>query len=327
MNKIALLTSGGDSPGMNAAIRAIVKSSLYYGITPIGIKDGFEGLMNGWGKTMFYEDVDNIIHLGGTILGSARSKAFKTIEGRKRASDYLRSEGIEGLIVIGGDGSFAGARVLREESGISIIGLPGTIDNDLYGTENSIGYDTALNTVVSAIDKIRDTASSHNRIFFVEVMGRSSGFIALNSAIASGAESVLIPESITNIEELVYQIKTQNKGKRSSIIVVAEGDDAGGAMDIVRKVSPHLEGYDLRTTILGHIQRGGSPSYLDRAIASRSGIKAIELLREGQTNLMVGIKSDELVTISIDDAIDKFASPNLDKEAILRKLLTGSRNA
>lgn len=327
MKKIALLTSGGDSPGMNAAIRAIIKSSLYYGITPIGIKDGFEGLMNGWGKTMFYEDVDNIIHLGGTILGSARSKAFKTIEGRKRASDYLRSEGIEGLIVIGGDGSFAGARVLREESGISIIGLPGTIDNDLYGTENSIGYDTALNTVVSAIDKIRDTASSHNRIFFVEVMGRSSGFIALNSAIASGAESVLIPESITNIEELVYQIKTQNKGKRSSIIVVAEGDDAGGAMDIMRKVSPHLEGYDLRTTILGHIQRGGSPSYLDRAIASRSGIKAIELLREGQTNLMVGIKSDELVTISIDDAIDKFASPNLDKEAILRKLLTGSRNA
>lgn len=327
MKKIALLTSGGDSPGMNAAIRAIIKSSLYYGITPIGIKDGFEGLMNGWGKTMFYEDVDNIIHLGGTILGSARSKAFKTIEGRKRASDYLRSEGIEGLIVIGGDGSFTGARVLREESGISIIGLPGTIDNDLYGTENSIGYDTALNTVVSAIDKIRDTASSHNRIFFVEVMGRSSGFIALNSAIASGAESVLIPESITNIEELVYQIKTQNKGKRSSIIVVAEGDDAGGAMDIMRKVSPHLEGYDLRTTILGHIQRGGSPSYLDRAIASRSGIKAIELLREGQTNLMVGIKSDELVTISIDDAIDKFASPNLDKEAILRKLLTGSRNA
>lgn len=327
MKKIALLTSGGDSPGMNAAIRAIVKSSLYYGITPIGIKDGFEGLMNGWGKTMFYEDVDNIIHLGGTILGSARSKAFKTIEGRKRAIDYLRSEGIEGLIVIGGDGSFAAARVLREESGISIIGLPGTIDNDLYGTENSIGYDTALNTVVSAIDKIRDTASSHNRIFFVEVMGRSSGFIALNSAIASGAESVLIPESITNIEELVYQIKTQNKGKRSSIIVVAEGDDAGGAMDIMRKVSPHLEGYDLRTTILGHIQRGGSPSYLDRAIASRSGIKAIELLREGQTNLMVGIKSDELVTISIDDAIDKFASPNLDKEAILRKLLTGSRNA
>jgi 6-phosphofructokinase 1 len=327
MKKIALLTSGGDSPGMNAAVRAIVKTTLYYGITPVGIKDGFEGLMNGWGKTMSYDDVDNIIHLGGTILGSARSKAFRTIEGRKRAIDYLRSEGIEGLIVIGGDGSFAGARVLREESGISIIGLPGTIDNDLYGTENSIGYDTALNTVVTAIDKIRDTASSHNRIFFIEVMGRNSGFIALNSAIASGAESVLIPESVTDLDELVHQIKTQNKGKRSSIIVVAEGDDAGGAMDIMRKVSPHFEGYDLRTTILGHIQRGGSPSYLDRAIATRSGIKAVELLREGKTNLMVGIKSDELVTISIDDAIDKSATPNLDKEDILIKLLTGNRDA
>jgi len=326
MKKIALLTSGGDSPGMNAAVRSIVKTALHYGITPVGIKDGFEGLMNGRGEIMTYDDVDNIIHLGGTILGSARSKNFRTIEGRKRAIDYIQKEGIEGLIVIGGDGSFAGARVLRQESGISIIGLPGTIDNDLYGTENSIGYDTALNTVISAIDKIRDTASSHNRIFFIEVMGRNSGFIALNSAIASGAESVLIPESVTNIDDLVVEIKTQNKGKRSSIIVVAEGDDAGGAMDIMRKVSPYFEGYDLRTTILGHIQRGGSPSYLDRAIATRSGIKAVELLREGKTNLMVGIKSDELVTISIDDAIDQSSTPNLEKEDILRKLLTGSRS-
>lgn len=325
MKKIALLTSGGDSPGMNAAIRSIVKTSLHYNITPIGIKDGFEGLMNGWGKSMTYDDVDNIIHLGGTILGSARSKDFRTVEGRKRAIAYIRKEQIEGLIVVGGDGSFAGARVLGQESGLPIIGLPGTIDNDLFGTESSIGYDTALNTVVSAIDKIRDTASSHNRIFFIEVMGRNSGFIALNSAIASGAESVLIPESVTNIDDLVFQIKTQNKGKRSSIIVVAEGDDAGGAMDIMRKVSPHFEGYDLRTTILGHIQRGGSPSYLDRAVATRSGIKAVELLREGLSNLMVGIRSDELITVSIDEAIDKSASPNLEKEEILKKLLTGSK--
>jgi 6-phosphofructokinase 1 len=324
MKKIALLTSGGDSPGMNAAVRSIVKTALHYGITPVGIKDGFDGLMNGRGEIMTYDDVDNIIHLGGTILGSARSKNFRTIEGRKRAIDYIQKEGIEGLIVIGGDGSFAGARVLRQESGISIIGLPGTIDNDLYGTENSIGYDTALNTVISAIDKIRDTASSHNRIFFIEVMGRNSGFIALNSAIASGAESVLIPESVTNIDDLVVQIKTQNKGKRSSIIVVAEGDDAGGAMDIARKVAPFFEGYDLRTTILGHIQRGGSPSYLDRAIATRSGIKSVELLLEGKTNLMVGIKSDDIITISIDDAIDKSSTPNLDKEDILKKLLTGN---
>lgn len=324
MKKIAFLTSGGDSPGMNAAIRSIVKTALHYSITPIGVKDGFEGLMNGWGQPMSYDNVDNIIQQGGTILGSARSKDFRTVDGRKRAIDYIKKEQIEGLIVIGGDGSFAGARILREESGIPIIGLPGTIDNDLFGTESSIGYDTALNTVVSAIDKIRDTASSHNRIFFIEVMGRNSGFIALNSAIASGAESVLIPESITDIDELVFQIKNQNKGKRSSIIVVAEGDDAGGAMDIMRKVAPHFEGYDLRTTILGHIQRGGSPSYLDRAIATRSGILAVELLREGKSNLMVGIKSDELVTISIDDAIDKSASPNLEKEEILKKLLTGS---
>lgn len=326
MKKIALLTSGGDAPGMNAAVRAIVKTALHYNITPIGIRDGFEGLIHGWGKMMGYEDVDNIIHLGGTVLGSARSQDFRTKEGREKAIGYLQREKIEGLIVVGGDGSFAGARALREESGISIIGLPGTIDNDLYGTECSIGYDTALNTVVSAIDKIRDTASSHKRIFFVEVMGRNSGFIALNSAIASGAESVLIPESITHIPTLVDQIKTQNKGRRSSIIVVAEGDDAGGAMDIMRKVSPYLEGYDLRTTILGHIQRGGSPSYLDRAIATRSGIRAVELLLEGKSNLMVGIKSDELVTVSIDDAIDKSAQPNLDKESILKKLLTGSNS-
>ncbi len=324
MKKIALLTSGGDAPGMNAAVRAIVKTSLHYGAVPLGIRDGFEGLIHGWGKALGYGDVDNIIHLGGTILGSARSKDFRTKEGRQKAIDFLLKEKVEGLVVIGGDGSFAGARALRAESGIAIIGLPGTIDNDLYGTECSIGYDTALNTVVSAIDKIRDTASSHKRIFFVEVMGRHSGFIALNSAIASGAESVLIPESITHIPTLVDQIKTQNKGRRSSIIVVAEGDDAGGAMDIMRKVSPYLEGYDLRTTILGHIQRGGSPSYLDRAIATRSGIRAVELLLNGESNLMVGVKSDELVTVSIDDAIDKSALPNLDKEAILKKLLTGS---
>jgi 6-phosphofructokinase 1 len=326
MKKIALLTSGGDSPGMNAAIRAIVKTALHFGITPIGIKDGFEGLINGWGKSMTYDDVNNIIQYGGTILGSARSAEFRTEEGRQKAIQYIQREQIEGLIVVGGDGSFAGARILGKESGIPIIGLPGTIDNDLYGTESSIGYDTALNTVVSAIDKIRDTASSHRRIFFIEVMGRNSGFLALNSAIASGAESVLIPESVTNVPELVEQIKTQNKGKRSSIIVVAEGDDAGGALDIMRKVSPHLEGYDLRTTILGHIQRGGSPSFLDRAIATRSGIRAVELLREGHSNVMIGIKSDELVTVSIDDAIDKTSTPNLEKEEILKILLTGSKN-
>ena len=325
MKKIALLTSGGDAPGMNAAIRAIVKSSLHYGITPYGVQEGFDGLINDRMEAMTYEDVDNIIHLGGTVLRSARSKEFRTKEGRNLAIKNLEKRGINGLIVIGGDGSFTGAHVLSQEMELNIIGLPGTIDNDLYGTEASIGYDTALNTVVRSIDQIRDTASSHKRVFFVEVMGRDSGFIALNSAIASGAESVLIPEKLTDIDELINQIKTQNKGRRSSIIVVAEGDDAGGAVDIMRKVAPALEGYDLRTTILGHIQRGGSPTYFDRALATRSGIMAVELLRENKSNLMVGLHADQLITVSIKDAIEKKATPNIDKEEVLKVLLTGSR--
>lgn len=326
MEKIALLTSGGDAPGMNAAIRAIVKTALHYGITPVGINDGFDGLINGWYKEMTYKDVDNIIHLGGTILGSARSKEFRTKEGRQKVKRQFEKEGIGGLIVIGGDGSFTGAHVLSQEMELNIIGLPGTIDNDLYGTEATIGYDTALNTVVRAIDQIRDTASSHKRIFFVEVMGRDSGFIALNSAIASGAESVLIPETVTDLDGLVQQIKTQNKGRRSSIIVVAEGDDAGGAMDIMRKVKPQFEGYDLRTTILGHTQRGGSPSYSDRALATRSGIHAVELLRQGKSHLMVGIENDQMITIPLKDAISNKAVPDTEKERVLKVLLTGSES-
>lgn len=327
MKKIALLTSGGDAPGMNAAIRAIVKTALHYGITPIGIKDGFDGLINGWYQEMTYENVDNIIHLGGTILGSARSEEFRTKEGRQKVKHQFQKAGIEGLIVIGGDGSFTGAHVLSQEMELKVIGLPGTIDNDLYGTEATIGYDTALNTVVRAIDRIRDTASSHNRIFFVEVMGRDSGFIALNSAIASGAESVLIPETVTDLDALVQQIKSQNKGRRSSIIVVAEGDDAGGAMDIMRKVKPQFEGYDLRTTILGHTQRGGSPSYFDRALATRSGIHAVELLRQNKSHLMVGIENDHIITVALKDAISNKAVPDTEKERVLKVLLTGSKEA
>lgn len=322
MKKIGVFTSGGDSPGMNAAIRAVVKTALHYNIEALGIIDGFEGMMRGDFKSMCYEDVDNIIHLGGTVLGSARSKEFRTSEGRKKAFQNLKNAEIEGLIVIGGDGSFTGAHILNKEYGIPFIGLPGTIDNDLYGTEASIGYDTALNTIVRAVDQIRDTASSHHRIFFVEVMGRNAGFLALNSAIASGAESVLIPESITDIEALAKQIKTQNKGKRSSIIIVSEGDDAGGAIEIVQKVKPHLEGFELRTTILGHTQRGGSPSYYDRAFATRAGARAVELLLEGKSNTMVGITGDELKLTPIIDAIEHENTPDLDKEELLKKLLT-----
>jgi 6-phosphofructokinase 1 len=322
MKKIGLFTSGGDAPGMNAAIRAIVKTCIHYGIEPVGINDGFEGMINGDFVELNYDDVDNIIQYGGTVLGSARSKRFRTKEGRDQAIVNLKQNKIEGLIVIGGDGSFTGAHILSQEMDMPIIGIPGTIDNDLYGTESTIGYDTALNTIVKAVDQIRDTASSHHRIFFVEVMGRNSGFLALNSAIASGAESVLIPETVTNIEDLAVQIKTQNKGKRSSIIIVAEGDDAGGAMDIMRKVKPLLPEFDFRTTILGHTQRGGAPSYYDRALATRSGIYAVELLKEGQRDVMVGIKADELVLTPIKDAIEKDSHPNLKKEELLEKLLT-----
>ena len=325
MKKIGLLTSGGDSPGMNAAVRAIVKTCIHYNVTPIGIKEGFDGMVNGWFEEMTYDDVDNIIHLGGTILKSARSPEFRTKEGRQKAIDNFNKAGIDGLIVIGGDGSFTGADVLSQEMDIKIIGLPGTIDNDLYGTEASIGYDTALNTVIRAIDKIRDTATSHKRVFFVEVMGRDSGFIALNSAIASGAESVLIPELVSDLKSLTKQIKEQNKGKRSSIIVVAEGDDAGGAVDIMRKVKPYLEDFDLRTTILGHIQRGGSPSYFDRALATRSGVHAVELLLNNKSHLMVGIASDKLVEIPLKDAISKKSEPDVSKEQLLQKLRTQIR--
>lgn len=325
MKKIGLLTSGGDSPGMNAAVRAIVKTCIHYNVTPIGIKEGFDGMVNGWFEEMTYDDVDNIIHLGGTILKSARSPEFRTKEGRQKAINNFNKAGIDGLIVIGGDGSFTGADVLSQEMDIKIIGLPGTIDNDLYGTEASIGYDTALNTVIRAIDKIRDTATSHKRVFFVEVMGRDSGFIALNSAIASGAESVLIPELVSDLKSLTKQIKEQNKGKRSSIIVVAEGDDAGGAVDIMRKVKPYLEDFDLRTTILGHIQRGGSPSYFDRALATRSGVHAVELLLNNKSHLMVGIASDKLVEIPLKDAISKKSEPDVSKEQLLQKLRTQIR--
>lgn len=326
MKRIAIMTSGGDSPGMNAGIRACVKTALHYGISPIGVKDGFDGLINGWFKPLTYADVDNIIQRGGTILGSARSAEFRTKEGRSKAIDQLKKVDIDGLVVIGGDGSFTGAHILSQEMDLNIIGLPGTIDNDLFGTEASIGYDTALNTVINAVDKIRDTASSHHRIFFVEVMGRDAGFIALNSAIASGAESALIPETITDLNVLVQQIKSQNKGKRSSIIIVAEGDEEGGAMDIMGKVKPYLNEYELRATILGHIQRGGSPTFADRALATRSGAHAVELLRKGKSRVMVGIKSGQMIEVPLADAIHKTATLDVSKEKLLKILLTGSHS-
>lgn len=322
MNKIALLTSGGDSPGMNAAVRAIVKTCLFYNIVPIGIRDGYKGMLDGDVFEMKYSDVDNIIHTGGTILGSSRCLEFKNQETRKIAIDNLNKNGVDGLIVIGGDGTFTGASILSEEMGIPVIGIPGTIDNDIYGTDHTIGYDTALNTVIEAIDKIRDTASSHHRIFFIEVMGRHAGFIALNAAVASGAESVLIPEEIPDLKQLVDQIQQQNKGKRSSIIIVAEGEQEGGSIELLNKVSPMLEGYDLRPTVLGHIQRGGSPSAFDRILATRMGSFAVELLLDGQNGIMIGSDGDKLITTSLETAVKLHNTPDLERLKLLKKMLT-----
>lgn len=307
---------------MNACVRAIVKSCLSRGIVPYGVADGYQGMIEGRIWKLSYNDVDNIIHRGGTVLGTARSEAFMTEEGRKSAIANLEEMGIEGLVVIGGDGSFKGAAVLGTEMDIRTIGIPGTIDNDIIGTDHTIGYDTALNTVADAVDKIRDTASSHHRVFFVEVMGRNAGFIALNAALASGAEAVLIPEEVTDIEKLVKQIKEQNKGKRSSIIIVAEGDDGGGANEIMDKVRPYMEGYDLRCSILGHIQRGGAPSAFDRILATRMGAYAVELLENGKNQLMIGSDGEELVTHPIAADVNKKATPDLRKLELLKQLLT-----
>jgi len=322
IERIAVLTSGGDAPGMNACIRAVVKSCLYYGIECIGILDGFQGLIDQRISRLDYQSVNNIIHRGGTILGTARSEEFRTEEGIQQAIEYIHQLNINGLVVIGGNGSFAGAKALNEQISLPIVGIPATIDNDIYGTDHSIGYDTVLNTVVESIDKIRDTASSHHRVFFVEVMGRHSGFIALNAAIASGAESVLIPEELTDIESLAEQIKTQNSGLRSSIIIVAEGDDAGDAVTVMNKVKPLLPEYELRCSILGHVQRGGNPSAKDRIIATRMGAKAIELIRSSISNKMVGTQGDKIITLPIEEGILRLSVPDLSKLELLKQLRT-----
>ncbi len=296
IKNIGVLTSGGDSPGMNAAIRAVVKTGLNNNLKVFGIYDGFKGMIENRIRELNFSSVNNIIQIGGTILGTARCEQFKTKEGRLLAFQNLQKHFIDALIVIGGDGSFAGAHQFSLEHKISVIGIPGTIDNDIEGTDFSIGFDTCLNTVIEAVDKIRDTASSHHRVFFIEVMGRASGQIALNSAIACGAESVLIPETITDIQTLAQEIKTQNKGTRSSIIIVAEGDDEGGAKEILNKVKPFLPEYDLRFSVLGHIQRGGNPSAFDRILATKFGVKAVDLILNNKSSLMVGQIGSEIIS-------------------------------
>lgn len=306
---VGILTSGGDAPGMNAAIRAVTRSAIYNGMEVKGIYHGYRGLISGEIKPFKTENVSNIIQQGGTILKTARCKEFQTPEGRQLAYDVLRQEGIDALVVIGGDGSLTGARIFAQEYDYPIIGLPGTIDNDLYGTDLTIGYDTALNTIMEAVDKIRDTASSHERLFFIEVMGRDAGFLALNGAIATGCEAAIIPEISTEIDQLKELVENGfRKSKNSSIVLVAESPVTGGAMQLAERVKNEYPQYDVRVTILGHIQRGGSPSAQDRILASRLGAAAIDALLEGQRNVMVGIRNDEIVYVPFSKAV-KFDKP------------------
>ena len=301
---IGILTSGGDAPGMNAAIRAVTRSAIYNGLKVKGIYRGYKGLITGEIKEFKTENVSNIIQLGGTILKTARCQEFKTPEGRQIAYETMQKEGIDALIVIGGDGSLTGARLLAQEYDVPCIGLPGTIDNDLFGTDTTIGYDTALNTILDAVDKIRDTANSHERLFFVEVMGRDAGFLALNGAIASGAEAAIIPEFNTEVDQLEEFINNGfRKSKNSSIVLVAESEITGGAMHYAERVKNEFPQYDVRVSILGHLQRGGRPTAHDRIIASRMGVASIEALMEGQRNVMIGIENDQIVYVPFTKAI------------------------
>ncbi len=305
MNKLAVLTSGGDSPGMNAAIRAVVRNAAYSGLKCDGVYRGYQGLIENEFIELGPRDVKNTINRGGTFLKSARSKSFMTKEGRQKAYDNLKSREIDALVVIGGDGTFTGASVFSQEFDIPIIGIPGTIDNDINGTDYTIGYDTALNTVVEAIDKIRDTASSHDRLFLVEVMGRDAGDIALNSGIGAGAEEILIPEENLGIDRLLESLeKSRKTGKTSSIVVVSEGDQIGKNISAVAKsIESSLLDYEVKVTVLGHIQRGGSPSCFDRVLASRMGVRAVEDLMKGKTNLMVGLINDKIAVTHLEQAV------------------------
>mgnify|MGYP001275916556 FL=1 len=305
VKKIAVLTSGGDSPGMNTALRAVVRTCAYKNIDCVGVSRGYQGLINDDIKTLKTRSVRGIINRGGTMLYSARSDEFRTKEGREKAFSNIKKHGIDGLVVIGGDGSFTGGLIFQKEFGIPVIGIPGTIDNDLYGTSHTLGYDTALNTVMDAIDKIRDTAISHDRLFFVEVMGRDAGHIALNSGIAIGAQEILIPEQNMGIEGLINSLKDSKKnGKTSSIVVVAEGDKTGkNVFDLARQVEEEFPKYEIRVSVLGHMQRGGSPSCFDRVLGTKMGVRAVESLIDGDSGKMIGIDNGKIVSTSLKKAI------------------------
>jgi len=312
IKKIGVLTSGGDAPGMNAAIRAVVRTGIHNGFDVVGIRRGYMGMIEGDMIPLTSQSVSGIIQKGGTIIQTARCKEFMTYEGRKKAHDQLVNYGIQAVIVIGGDGSFTGASTMSKEFDIPFIGIPGTIDNDLYGTDYTIGYDTALNTVVEAVDKIRDTASSHGRIFFVEVMGKEAGFVALRSGIACGAEGILIPEEKGQLDKLKRYLAERAELKKSSIVMVAEGEEDGGAIAIAKIIKGEFPDLDIRTTILGHIQRGGSPSAFDRVTASRMGTAAIEALMDDQKSIMIGLVNNEIVNVPLNKTVKLHKDVNRD---------------
>ena len=314
---IGVLTSGGDAPGMNAAIRSVTRAAIYNGWAVKGIVRGYEGLIHNDIRDLTTESVSGTINRGGTILRTARSKDFMTEEGRAKAYENIKANAIDALIVIGGNGSLAGAQLFAQEYDIPVVGLPGTIDNDLYGTDTTIGYDTALNTIMDCVDKIRDTANSHNRIFFVEVMGRDAGFLAQNAAIATGAEAAIIPEDRTDVDQLATFIgRGVRKSKNSSIVLVSESkkDGTGGAQYYADRLLKEYPEYEARVTILGHLQRGGSPTAQDRILSSRLGVAAIEALKDGQRNIMIGVKDDKIVYVPINKAIH--IDKPIDKELI-----------
>jgi len=305
IQKIGVMTSGGDAPGMNAAIRSVARTCAFHNIECIGIYRGYEGMIEGDFTALTARNVKGLINKGGTVLKSARSKEFRTVEGRKKAYKALTENNIDALVTIGGDGTFNGALIFNQEYGFPVMGIPGTIDNDIFGTSHTLGYDTALNTVVDCIDKIRDTASSHNRLFFVEVMGRDVGHIALNVGIGAGAEEILIPEEDLGLDRLLESLRRSKKsGKLSSIVVVAEGDKIGkNVFELKDYVEENMSEYEVRVSVLGHMQRGGSPSCFDRVLASRMGVKAVESLMDGQSNFMVGLLSDKIALTPLDKAV------------------------
>ena len=318
---IGVLTSGGDAPGMNAAIRAVTRTAIYHGVAVKGIKRGYRGLVTNEIVEMKSQSVSNIIQQGGTILKTARCKEFTTPEGRKRAYDNMSAAAIDALVVIGGDGSIAGARDFAAEYDVPVVALPGTIDNDLSGTDATIGYDTALNTIMEAIDRLRDTATSHERLFFVEVMGHTAGYLALNGAIASGAEAAIIPEMETEVDQLAELISNGfRKSKNSAIVLVAENPQTGGALGLAERVKKEFPQYDARVTILGHLQRGGSPTSLDRILASRLGESAVRALMEGQRNVMIGVRNSQIVYVPFSKAIQHDKGINRDYVELVRIL-------